>query len=222
MKIFLCHGRKRGLTLVELLVVIVAITILYSIFFSGADFSDAKRRAMRIQCVNNLKQTGLALRVWEGDHGDKYPMELSMTNGGTMEFTSGPNLFRHFQILSNELGTPNVLVCPIDKARIAATNFVFLNNSNVSWFVGLNSSETNPQMILSGDNNITNGTPIRNGILELTSSQPLAWTAGMHNKVGNLVLADGSVQQVSQVGLRQAFENSNNGTNHLQMPVLAP
>ena len=37
----------------------------------------AKRKAQRINCVNNLKQDGLAFRIWEGDNGDKYPMAVS-------------------------------------------------------------------------------------------------------------------------------------------------
>jgi hypothetical protein len=217
MKTVCSKGGIRALTLIEFCVVLAVIGLLLMMIL--AQSRSPMARSTRIQCVNNLKQTGLAFRVWAGDHGDKYPMELSITNGGTMEFTSGPNLFRHFQIMSNELSTPKVLLCPNDKARIEATNFVFFVNSNVSWFVGLNFSETDPQSIVSGDNNITNGTPIRNGILEVTTNQPAGWTADIHNRVGNLVLADGSVQQVSQVGLRQAFENSNSGTNHLQMPV---
>jgi len=52
-------------------------------------------------------------------------------------------------------------------------------------------------LILSGDHNITNGTPVRNGLLELTTGNPAGWTAEMHNKVGNIGLADGSVQPVS-------------------------
>jgi len=181
-----------------------------------------KERALRIQCVSNLKQNGLAFRVWAGDHGDKYPMEISETNGGTMEFLSGPNLFRHFQVMSNELSTPLVLICPADNGRVAASNFTFFSNSNVSFFLGLNFSKNDPQAIWTGDRNITNGTPIRNGILELTTNQPPGWTDEIHRRVGNVVLSDGSVQQVSQSGLRGAFVNTHNPTNRLLMPVLAP
>ena len=33
----------------------------------------AKKKAQKINCINNLKQVGLAFRIWEGDNGDKYP-----------------------------------------------------------------------------------------------------------------------------------------------------
>ena len=177
-------------------------------------------RAPRIQCVNNLKQIGLAYRIWSGDHGDNYPMNISETNGGTIEFTTGPNAFRHFQVMSNELFTPKHLICPAepDRTREWATNFNLLSNSNLSFFVGVDANETNVQMILSGDHNITNGTPVKNGLLELTTARPAGWTAEMHNKVGNLGLADGSVQQLSISGLQNAVANTGFATNRLQMP----
>ena len=44
-------------------------------------FAEAKAKAERIQCVNNLKQLGLAVRIWSGDNNDTCPPDLiSMTN----------------------------------------------------------------------------------------------------------------------------------------------
>jgi hypothetical protein len=153
-----------------------------------------------------------------------YPMHVAGTNGGTMDFITGPNVFRHFQVMSNELSTPFILICPAeyDRNRFVATNFAQLSNSNISYFVGMDANETNPQLILAGDRNLTNGTPIRNGILELTTNAPTGWTAEMHREVGNIALADGSVQQVTTMGLRTAVENTGMATNHLQMPILGP
>lgn len=220
MKIPLCNQRERGLTLVELFVVIAILAFLAMMVYPGGQKD--KARALRIQCVNNLKQIGLATRVWEGDHGDKFPWNIPGTNGGTMEFTTGLNEWRHFQIMSNELSTPKVLICPTDTARVSATNFSFFSNSNISFFIGLDASQADPQSILSGDRNITNGTPIKNGILELSPNQPAGWTDEMHRKVGNITLSDGSVQQVTWFGLRNVMENTGTFTNRLQMPILSP
>jgi hypothetical protein len=223
MKISSCKNRERGLTLVEVLVVLAVGILLMLVVFPQTFDRNTKQRAMRIYCVNNLKQDGLAFRVWSGDHGDKYPMEISETNGGTMEFATGPNLFRNFQVMSNELSTPKVVICPADDDHMyAATNFTWFNNSNVSFFIGLDFSRTNPQTILSGDNNLTNGTPIKNGILELTTNHPAGWTDQTHHKVGNILLSDGSVQQVSGSGLRTAVGNTSAFTNRLLMPILGP
>ncbi len=138
-----------------------------------------------------------------------------------MEFTTGLNECRHFQVMSNELSMSKVLICPAD-TRVSATNFSSLSNSNISFFLGLDASESNPQTILSGDRNITNGTPIKNGILALTTNQPAGWTDEIHRKFGNVVLSDGSVPRLSGMGLRSVVGNTGNFTNRLQMPILSP
>ena len=222
MKICWSANRERGLTLVELFVVIAVIALLAMMLDIGPP-RHAKARALRIQCVNNLKQTGLAFRVWAGDQTARFPMQLSATNGGTMEFTTGLNAYKHFQIMSNELSTPKVLICPADPDRwVTITNFNFMNNSNISFFVGVDATETNVTMILSGDRNITNGMPFKNGLLEVTADHPATWNEEMHNKVGNVLLADGSVQQLSLTGVRHAEANTGVATNRLQMPVITP
>ena len=209
------------MTLVELLVVLVIIALLAAYLLPGL-LNRGPERALRIQCVNNLKQAGLAFRIWEGDHWDKNPMAVPGTNGGSMDFLTGPNAFRTFQVMSNELSIPKVLICPEDSDtdRVSATNFEFFCNSNISFFVGVDASETNPAMILSGDHNITNGTKLKNGLLDLTTNRLAGWTSEVHNKVGNILSADGSVQQDSIAGLRSQIANTGVATNWLQMPVL--
>jgi type II secretory pathway pseudopilin PulG len=218
---FISKKSLRALTLLEILVVCAVLGILAVMVLPQMLRPQQMARAPRIQCVNNLKQVGLAARVWEGDHGDKYPMFESVTNGGSMEFITGTNAWCHFQVMSNELSTPKVLICPADD-RTLATNFTWLNNSNLSFFVGIDATETNPAAMLSGDRNITNGTPTKDGLLELTAAKPAAWTSTIHKNVGNIGLADGSIQQVSIAGLQTTVANTGFATNRLQMPVLTP
>src|SRR6516165_4312385 len=108
---------KKAFTLIELLVVIAVLAILAAMLLPA--LASAKRKAQRINCVNNLKQCGLAFRIWEGDHSDRYQMSLSETNGGTMEFDTGADTFRHYLVMSNELSTPKILVCPSDTRQAA-------------------------------------------------------------------------------------------------------
>jgi competence protein ComGC len=210
MNITLNHFTKRGFTLVGLLVIIAVLAILAAMLLPA--LAAAKRKAQRINCVNNLKQCGLAFRIWEGDNGDKFPMSVSTNKGGAMEYADGENTFRHFQVMSNELSTPKILICPAD-TRVAAKNFARLKNQNVSYFVGLDAEDTHPQMLLDGDRNITVDTEPENGILKVVPGQNVSWTETMHVNQGNLGLSDGSVQELSNSGLRNALQNSGDATN---------
>ena len=101
------------MTLVEAVVVICVLAALVVVLLPAlVPQRHAQRMRQRINCVNNLKEIGLAFRVWEGDNGNKYPMETSVTNGGAMEFAERGIVYPIFQVMSNELGTPKLLICP--------------------------------------------------------------------------------------------------------------
>jgi len=126
--------------------------------------------------------------------------------------------FKHFQVMSNELNTPVILVCPRDSRRSAKDFRTGFSNTNVSYFVGLVTNDDNPQMFLSGDRNVTGGTRLANGIIELTTNHVIGWGTDMHNGQGNVALADGSVQGFSSQRLREALSNTGVATNRLAMP----
>jgi type II secretory pathway pseudopilin PulG len=201
---------KPGFTLVALLVIIAVLAILAALLLPA--LAGAHDRARRINCVNNLKQSGIAFRIWAGDNSDLYPMAVSTNHGGTMEFDTGADTFRHFQVMSNELNAPKILICPAD-TRVAAADFASLENQNVSYFVGLDANDMFPQRLLDGDRNITGESDPENGILKLVPGRHVSWTQDIHVNQGNVGLADGSVQQFSNGSLRDALQNSGDPTN---------
>jgi len=201
---------KPGFTLVGLLVIVAVLAILVAMLLPA--LAQAKRKAQRVNCVNNLKQTGLAFRVWYNGQADWLPMNVSTNRGGTKEFTTGADTFRHFQVMSNELNTTKILVCPAD-TRVAAADFIHLNNQNVSYFVGLDATDIDPQRFLDGDRNLTADNEPENGILKLVPGQRVSWTQDIHVNQGNVGLSDGSVQQYSNPTLQDALRNSGDPTN---------
>jgi prepilin-type processing-associated H-X9-DG protein len=218
MKPRLSNQPTNALTRVEVIVVIATLAVLF-VLLLPALVTHGHNGRQKIRCINDLKQVGIAYRLWEGNHNDKYPMQVSVTNGGAMELVGAGNVAACFQAMSNELYMPKILLCPADTRRVLATNWSTLNNSNISYFVGLDADESKPQMLLSGDDNFAiGGVPVKPGLLQLLTNTPVAWTKTRHKLYGNIGLADGSVQQLTTDGLRQAFQQTGVATNRLVIP----
>jgi hypothetical protein len=109
------------------------------------------------KCLNNLKNIGLAMRIFATDYGDKFPFQVSQREGGTQEFCSADalgfdsNSARHFLVLSNELMSPKILVCPSDRNTVIAADFLSLQNTNVTYVVrtGGNLKDGDSQEVLA-------------------------------------------------------------------------
>ncbi|MBI5384429.1 MAG: hypothetical protein HZA90_07045 [Verrucomicrobia bacterium] len=92
---------------------------------------EARKKAQSVQCISNLKQIGLGARLWAADNNDVLPTT--------------------FQMMSNELNTPKILVCPGDTSKAPAATWSEFTLAIVSYeFLAPGISETNsPEIIIT-------------------------------------------------------------------------
>ena len=91
-------------------------------------FGAMKEKAQRIACINNIKQIGLAARLWANDNNDHFPAD--------------------FLTMSNELNSAKLLVCPGDTNRPVALNWSGFGPANVSYeMLSPGVPETDPAVV---------------------------------------------------------------------------
>lgn len=187
--------RSMAFTLLELLVTMAIVLIMFVVVLSPSNHRHTDHR--RSKCINNLKNVGLAFRIFATDNGDQFPFEISSTIGGSRELHANGDPFAAFQVLSNELSTPRIVICPNDTRR-EATNWTNFSNQNVSYFLNTNAVESNPSAFLAGDRNIEhNGKRISTGRFVVPAGTSIRFDKRIHELQGNVCMADGSVQQFS-------------------------
>ena len=90
--------------------------------------AQAKERAERIACINNMKQLALASRIWAVDHGDVSPPDILT--------------------MSNEVHTPKILVCPGDHSREPAKDWAAYTPAQCSYdYLAASAPDIEPQRV---------------------------------------------------------------------------
>jgi hypothetical protein len=136
--------------------------------------------------------------------------------GGKPNGTDNARVQFQFSLASNELATPKILVCPSDKGRAPADNFVAFGATNVSYHIGNDADGGKPNSILSADRSMTgyevSGQP-DNTVCYLASAgyfgKNAKWDPSLCHgaTAGNLALGDGSVHQLTDAGLVNVIRN---------------
>lgn len=211
--------------MLELLISIVIIAVLAGLLLPALSY--AKEKARRAQCISNLKQVTLAMQEFSFDH-EVYPWRLPPMDGGSQTMTQAA---KSFQVMSNYLTTPELLVCPSDQ-RQRIDSIVLVRNTNVSYFVGIEAHEDQPNILIAGDRNIEGGRPKRNcpvaevynvatefSKVEIPNA---GWSKAAHRRRGNITLGDGSAHQVSAPELRDALFGSGDDEGSFNNHILLP
>ena len=169
---------------------------------------------------------GIAFPIFQVMYnGDRYPMAVAAAIGGAQEYVAqagvspanlNPGMV--FMVMSNELSTPKILVCPADAKRSGAVSFTTgFDNSHVSYFAGLDADPDDAGRLLFGDSNLAiAGKPVKKGLLLISKKDPVTWTSERHISRGNIVTVSSMWENSSR--WHQILAQSDLATNRLAIP----
>jgi competence protein ComGC len=225
--------KSQAITLIEVLLVITVLLVLA--FLSLSYLARARSKSAHLSCLNNLKEISTGYRLWAGDNGDLPPFLQKVKKGGWADFLTNANqgaiCWTNYAIMENELGeAPMLVVCPDDERKAALSFSNDFDNTHVSYFVGVNASDIYPQSIMGGDRSLGPGTKPdpdygyspksgKGNDVIIPISGAVSWSLKVHPAgsppgTGNILLGDGSGQQVSTKALNEQWLPNAQGTNN--------
>src|SRR2546427_9883567 len=120
-----------GFTRSELLVALASLALLLAVCLPALG-TRVSGRSARVVCANNLRQIGAAWRMSATALNDTFPFQIPNFIPGVSAAQFAP-AYQWYQVISNELRTPRILVCPSDFRTIAQSfSWPFFSSGNIS------------------------------------------------------------------------------------------
>ena len=260
------NKKIQAFTLIELLVVIAIIAILAALLLPAlarakakaqrvACTNNLKQDALSFRLFGQDNNDNYPMKIAVNSGGAQEAVGQP-GNGATQVANWTPatpvakGVFAMFLVMSNELNTPKILNCPSEylaKATQSSTfsdgaappsgTVYYQNDNNVSYFIGIDATDTNPQMFLTGDHNMglmANGTlpssKIGGGTTPyifgddgnsgnfkavLSTNAPgnnannwASFADNGHQRIGNVAFADGHVDSLNKSALQSALQST--------------
>ncbi len=104
---------NRAMTLIEILIVLVVITIAAAMILP---ITNRPSPGPLSSCLNNVRQLDFGFLMYANDYNGKFPMAASTNLCGTMEFLDRNQTFPHYQKLSEYIRNTGIFVCPADRS----------------------------------------------------------------------------------------------------------
>lgn len=185
------RGARRGLTVLELVIVLVIITILAMFFLPGVRRC-AREAARRTQCKNNLKQLGIALHNYHDVYGcfppaytvDKNGKRLHSWRTVLLPYAGESELYRKIDlakpwnhplnVAAGEM-TPSIFRCP--SAGIPDDHTTYVGVVSVDGFFA-------PDGSTRRIHGLTDGTNQTIAIFELPYTRAVHWMSPNEDELG--------------------------------------
>jgi prepilin-type N-terminal cleavage/methylation domain-containing protein len=190
--------------------------------------------AFRTWAENNNGRVPMSVSHLYGGAASAVGVTATASWSGGPNPNANRGVYWMFMVMSNELTTPKVLFCPTEDSgshnasgsrityaevfgpEIGNGTAGYQNDYNLSYFVGVDANSFIPNMLLAGDHNLGVGASqatkvgsfVSAGTNSNWSATAIGWQAGNHYQQGNVLLADGSVQNLTTAQFRSSLNNS--------------